>query len=124
VISGCLALSTFAPNSFDSDGVGAAAASFADVSATTTICDPDVVTSAATFCTSGNRQFSLHLSMIRPWGCFDLFHTGRCANISHPRRRLRRKKITGDGTPEILKKPQVRCGKKDEGGFAKTIAIA
>src|ERR1700756_1408757 len=99
VISGGLALSTFAPNSFDSNFVGAAAASFAYVSATTTVCDPDVVASAATFCTPGNRQFSLHLSMIRPWGCFDLFHTGRCANILHPRPRLRRKKITGDDAP-------------------------
>jgi hypothetical protein len=69
---------TFAPiKSFDSNCVNAAAALFAAGFATATACDPQVVTSAATLCTTRNRQFSLHLLMIRPCWCVHLFHMGR-----------------------------------------------
>ena len=52
---------TFAPiKCFDSNCVNATAALFGARFATTTVRDPDVVTSAATFCTTSNRQFSLH----------------------------------------------------------------
>jgi hypothetical protein len=68
---------TFDPISFDSNCVCAAAALFAAGFATTSVCDPYVVTSAATLCTTRNRQFSLHLLMIRECWCVHLFHTGR-----------------------------------------------
>jgi hypothetical protein len=57
---------TFDPISFDSNCVYAAAALFAAGFATTTVCDPHVVTSAATLCTTRNRQFSLHLLIKLP----------------------------------------------------------
>jgi hypothetical protein len=73
-----LTLHTFAPiKCFDSNCVNAAAALFAAGFATTTVCVPHVVTSAATLCTTRNRQFSLHLLMIRLCWCFHLFHTER-----------------------------------------------
>ena len=78
VISGCLAVRTFAPiKCFDGNCVNAAAALFAPGFATTTVCDPHAVTGAATLCTTRNRQFSLHLLMIRPCWCVHLFHMGR-----------------------------------------------
>jgi hypothetical protein len=78
VVSGCLTVCTFAPiKCFDSNCVNASAALFAAGFATTTVCDPHVVTSAATLCTARNRQFSLHLLMIRECWCVHLFHTGR-----------------------------------------------
>jgi hypothetical protein len=79
VISGCLTVCTFDPISCDSNCVNAAAALFAAGFATTSVCDPYVVTSAATLCTTRNRQFSLHLLMIRPCRCVHLFHIGRRA---------------------------------------------
>ncbi len=70
VISGCLTVCTLAPiKYFDSNCVNAAAALFAAGFATTAVCDPHVVTSAATLCTTRNRQFSLHLLMIPPCWC-------------------------------------------------------
>src|SRR6202171_1583412 len=78
VISGCLTLRTFAPiKCLDSNCVNAAAALSAAGFATTTVCVAYVVTSAATLCTTRNRQFSFHLLMIRPCWCIHLFHTGR-----------------------------------------------
>ena len=59
---------------------GTAAALLADGFATTTLYDPPVVTSAATVRTTRNRQFSLHLLMIRPCWCVHLFHTGHRAH--------------------------------------------
>src|SRR6266481_6208419 len=64
VISGCLAVCTIDPISFDSNCVHAVAPLFVAGSATTTVCDSHVVTSTATRCTRRNRQFSLHL--LRP----------------------------------------------------------
>jgi hypothetical protein len=72
VISGCLAVCTFAPiRCFDSSCVNATAALFAAGFGTAAVCDPNVVTGAATLGTTRNRQFSLHLLMIRlarVWG--------------------------------------------------------
>jgi hypothetical protein len=65
VISGCLALRTFVPiNAFAGNCVSASTSFRADSFATTTVHGPYVVTSAATHCTTCNRQFSLHLLMI------------------------------------------------------------
>ena len=78
VISGCWTACTFAAiKFFSSNCVNAAAALFATGLATTTVCDPHVVTSAATLCTTRSRQFSLPLLLIRPCWCVHLFHTGR-----------------------------------------------
>jgi hypothetical protein len=69
-ISGCLAVCAFAPiRCFDSTSVDATAALFAAGFGATGVCDPQVVTGAATLCTTGNREFSFHLLMIRLcWG--------------------------------------------------------
>ena len=64
VISGCFAVCTIDPISPDSSCVHAAAALLVAGFATTAVCDPDVVTSTTTLCTTRNRQFSLHL--LRP----------------------------------------------------------
>ena len=65
-ISSCLAVRTFAPiGCFGSNCVNAAAALFTAAFATTTICDPYVVTGPTTLSTTRNRQFSLHLPYIR-----------------------------------------------------------
>src|SRR5712671_2461991 len=75
-ISGCLAVCTFAPiRCLDSASVSATAALFAAGFGTTGVCDPHVVTGAATFCTTGNREFSFHLLMIRLCWCVDLKQT-------------------------------------------------
>ena len=67
VISGCLTVHAFDPISFvGSNRVNATAAFFADGFATTAVGDPYVVTREATLCTTRNRQFSLHLYVIRP----------------------------------------------------------
>ena len=61
VISGSLTLRTFAPiKLFGRNCVDAIAAVLVAGSATTTVCDPDVVTGAATLGTARDRQFSLH----------------------------------------------------------------
>jgi hypothetical protein len=65
-ISGCLAVCTFGPiRCLDSASVNATAALIAAGFGTTGVCDPHVVTGAATLCTTGNREFSFHLLMIR-----------------------------------------------------------
>ena len=56
--------------------VAAAAALFSGGFATAAVCDPDVVTSGATLCTTRNREFSLHLTMIRFCGWVRVFYTG------------------------------------------------
>jgi hypothetical protein len=79
VISGCLAECTFAPiRCFDSTCVNATAALLAAGFATTVVYDPHVVTGAATLCTTRNRQFSLHLLMIRPCWCVPRVYVVRC----------------------------------------------
>ena len=69
-ISGCLAVCAFVPiRYFDSASVNATAALLAAGFGTTGVRDPHVVTGAATLCTTGNREFSFHLLMIRLcWG--------------------------------------------------------
>ena len=49
---------------------------FADGFATTSVCDPDVVTSAAALGTTGHRELLLHMLIISRCWCVDLFHTG------------------------------------------------
>src|SRR3979411_970570 len=75
-ISGCLAVCTFGPiRCLDSASVNAIAALIAAGFGAAGVCDPHVVTGAATLCTTGNREFSFHLLMIRLcWGV-DLLHT-------------------------------------------------
>jgi len=76
VISGCLAVCTFAPiRCLDGTSVNATAALLAAGFGTTAVCDPHVVTGAATLCTTGNREFSFHLLMIRLCWCVDLKQT-------------------------------------------------
>ena len=71
-ISGCLAVCAFAPiRCLDSTSVGATAALFAAGFGTAGVRDPHVVTGAATLCTTGNREFSFHLLMIRLCWCVD-----------------------------------------------------
>ena len=75
-ISGCLAVCAFAPiRCFDSASVDATAALFAAGFGTAAVRDPHVVTGAATLCTTGNREFSFHLLMIRLCWCIDLKQT-------------------------------------------------
>src|SRR6266404_8894621 len=75
-ISGCLAVCTFAPiRCLDSASVNAAAALIAAGFGTAAVRDPHVVTGAATLCTTGNREFSFHLLMIRLCWCVDLKQT-------------------------------------------------
>lgn len=73
VISGCLAVCTFAPIRCFGTCVNATAALFAAGFGTTAVYDPHVVTGASTLCTTRNRQFSLHLLMIRLCWCIHLF---------------------------------------------------
>ena len=78
VIPGCLTVRTFGPIQWvDGNCINAVTAQLAADFATTKVCDPDVVTSAATLCTARNRQISLHLVMIRPCRCFPMFQTRR-----------------------------------------------
>jgi hypothetical protein len=87
----------FAPiKFFGSNCVNAAAALFAAGFATTAVCDPHVVTSAATLGTTRNRQFSLHLLMIRPRWCIHLFHTGRCPDNGRVTKFLLTNAVTGE----------------------------
>jgi hypothetical protein len=75
-ISGCLAVCTFGPiRCLDSASVDATAALIAAGFGTTGVGDPHVVTGAATLCTTGNREFSFHLRMIRLCWCVGLLHT-------------------------------------------------
>jgi hypothetical protein len=75
-ISGCLTVCTFVPiRCFGSASVDAIAPLFAAGFGTTGVCDPHVVTGAATLCTTGNREFSFHLLMIRLCWCVDLKQT-------------------------------------------------
>ncbi len=75
-IPGCLAVWAFAPiRCLDSASVNATAALFAAGFGTTGVGDPHVVTGAATLCTTGNREFSFHLLMIRLCWCVDLKQT-------------------------------------------------
>jgi hypothetical protein len=70
---------TFAPiQRFGSNSVNAVAPLFAAFFATTTVYDPHVVTGAATLRAIGNRQFPLHLLMMRLSRRNHLFHTRRC----------------------------------------------
>jgi hypothetical protein len=88
---------TFAPiKCFDSNCVNAAAALSAAGFATTTVCVPYVVTSAATLCTTRNRQFSLHLLMIRPGWFIHLFHTGRFPDNGRCTKFLLTNAVTGE----------------------------
>jgi hypothetical protein len=61
-------VSTFDPIGFGGNGVSAVAAEFRAGFATTTVCNPDVVTNGATFGATGNRDLSLHLFIIRLGG--------------------------------------------------------
>ena len=69
VVSGSFTVRTFAPiKLFGRECVNAIAALLVAGFATTTVCDPDVVASAATLGTARDRQFPLHghRLMIRP----------------------------------------------------------
>src|SRR3979411_3261077 len=74
-IPGCLAVCTFGPiRCLDSASVNATAALFAAGFGAAAVRDPQVVTGAATFCTTGNREFAFHFLMIRLCWCGGLLH--------------------------------------------------
>jgi hypothetical protein len=80
VVAGCFTVRTFGPiKLFGGNCVNAIAAMLVAGFATTTVCDPDVVASAATLGTAGDRQFSFHRHrlMIRACGYIRLFYSGR-----------------------------------------------
>ena len=86
VISGCLAVCTFAPiRCFDSSCVNATAALFAAGFGAASVCHPNIVTGAATLGTTRNRQISLHSLMVRLSWCVHLFHTRLVRSRRHAR---------------------------------------